>query len=593
MDKTKNTSLTRLFRFAGSYRYLTYTGCVLSGISAILGLLPYIFIWLSIKSLFDAVPNISQATEIIRYGIWALILTLASMLVYFAALMCTHLSAFRISRNMKSQAMHTIMKFPLGYFEDKDSGKLRKQIDDNADMTETLLAHNLPDLVGAVVTPIAVLVFLAAFDWELGLLCLIPFILSFLILFKMTGGKNAHNMVKYQNSLETMSSAAVEYVRGIPVVKTFQQTVYSFKDLYESIKAYGKWATEYSHNCRVPYILFIVAINGFFALLIPVGIILLQNGTDFSASLLDIVFYILFTPVCAVMMNKVMYATESSQQVQIVLNKFDEFTDCEALKQADQPKKPNNTNITFDHITFSYPGTTNKALDDISMKLEQGKTYALVGASGSGKTTAAAMIPRFWEPDSGKITIGGIDIREISEADLLDMISFVFQDNKLFKTSIRENLLMARPKATELELRNALHAAQCDDIINKLPQGIDTVLGTKGTYLSGGEMQRLALARAILKDAPIVILDEATAFADPENEYQIQKAFEVLIKGKTVLMIAHRLSSVKNADTIFVLDHGRLVEQGSHRELMQANDEYSRLYEEFTTSLGWKVAKEA
>ncbi len=592
MDK-KNTSFTRLFKFAGNYRYLTYTGCLLSGLSAIMGLLPYIFIWLCIKSLFTAVPDISMATGIIRYGLWALGLTLVSMLIYFCALMCTHLSAFRISRNMKSLAMHTILNFPLGYFEGKDSGKLRKQIDDNADMTETLLAHNLPDLVGAFVTPVAVLVFLAVFDWKLGLLCLVPFVLSFLILAKMMTGDNAKSMVKYQASLENMSGSAVEYVRGIPVVKTFQQTVYSFKDLYEAIKSYGKWATEYSHACRVPYTGFIMIINGFFALLIPVGIILLRHSADFAATLLDIVFYILFTPVCAVMMNKIMYATESMQQVQIVLTKFDQLTDFEPLKQPRQPLQPRNMSIGFKNVSFTYPGTTDKALDDVSMTMEPGKTYALVGASGSGKTTAAALIPRFWDPDSGRITIGGIDIRDMSEKDILDNISFVFQDNRLFKTTIRENLLMAKPGATDEELSEALSAARCDEIISNLPHGINTVLGSKGTYLSGGETQRIALARAILKNAPIVILDEATAFADPENEYQIQKAFETLVQNKTVLMIAHRLSSVKNADRIFVLNRGRLVEQGTHKELMKAKKEYARLYEEFTTSLSWKVAKEA
>ncbi len=592
MDK-KNTSFTRLFNFAGNYRYLTYTGCFLSGLSAIIGLLPYIFIWLCIKSLFTAIPDTSMATGIVQYGIWALGLTLISMLLYFGALMCTHLSAFRISRNMKSQSMHTLLKFPLGYFEGKDSGKLRKQIDDNADLTETLLAHNLPDMVGAIVTPIGVLVFLVLFDWKLGLLCLVPFILSFLILMRMTSGDNAKNMIKYQTSLENMSSSAVEYVRGIPVVKTFQQTVYSFKDLYEAIKSYGKWATQYSHACRIPYTGFTMIINGFFALLIPVGIIMLRHSADFASTLLDIVFYILFTPVCAVMMNKIMYATESMQQVQIVLTKFDQLTDCEPLEQSRQPLSPRDLSIRFEHVTFSYPGTTDKALDDISLAMEPGKTYALVGASGSGKTTAAALIPRFWDTDSGRITIGGIDIRDMSEQELLDDISFVFQDNRLFKTTIRENLLMAKPDATEEELKKALAAAQCDEIIANLPLGIDTVLGTKGTYLSGGEMQRIALARAILKDAPIVIIDEATAFADPENEYRIQKAFETLVQDKTVLMIAHRLSSVKNADRIFVLDHGKLVEQGTHKELMKAKKEYARLYEEFTTSLSWKVAKEA
>ncbi len=591
--RKKNISCTRLFRFAGNYRYLTYAGCLLSGLSSIAGLLPYIFIWLSIKVLFSTAADISMSVGIVQYGLWALGLTLISMLLYFGALMCTHLSAFRISRNMKSLAMHTILKFPLGYFEDKDSGKLRKQVDDNADLTETLLAHNLPDMVGAIVTPVAVLVFLAVFDWKLGLLCLVPFLLSFIILMGMMSGDNAKSMVKYQASLETMSSCAVEYVRCIPIVKTFQQTVYSFKDLYEAINSYGKWATEYSHSCRFPYTCFTTVINGFFALLIPVGILLLRHGMNFAGTLLDIVFYILFTPVCTVMMNKIMYATESFQQVQIVLTKFDQLTDCEPLRWPRQPLKPQELSIHFENVSFAYPATTDKALDNVSLSMEPGKTYALVGASGSGKTTAAALIPRFWDPGSGRITIGGIDIRDMSEKDLLDGISFVFQDNRRFKTTIRENLLMAKPDATEQELKHALAAAQCDEIIANLPYGIDTALGSKGTYLSGGETQRIALARAILKDAPIVVLDEATAFADPENEYRIQKAFETLVRDKTVLMIAHRLSSVKNADEIFVLDHGRLVERGTHKELLEAKKEYARLYEEFTTSLSWKVAKEA
>ncbi|MGI5985026.1 MAG: ABC transporter ATP-binding protein [Clostridiales bacterium] len=592
MKEKKRSSISRLMGYAGGYKALTITGCTLSGISAVLSLLPYIFIWFVIRDVFAALPDLSGATGLTHYGWMAVAFAAASVLVYFAALMCTHLAAFRTARNMRQAAVEHIVTLPLGFFSGNQSGRLRKIIDSNADMTESLLAHQLPDLVGAVVTPVAAIALLFVFDWRLGLLSLVPMILSVYLMTLMMGGKNADFFSRYQIELEKMSSHAVEYVRGIPVLKVFQQTVYSFKSFYKAIMSYNKLATDYAMSCRGPMTAFTTALNGTFLLLIPAGMLLAGTSSDGRETLLNLIFYILFTPACAGMMNRIMHASEALMKADEAVRKLDQIMLEKPLKEADNPKIPQSNSIEFKNVAFTYPGASRPALRNVSFVIPQGSTAALVGPSGGGKTTAANLIPRFWDVEKGQVLVGGVDVREIRSEDLMSRVAFVFQDTHLFKASLLDNIRAARPEASRAEALRAAHDAQCDDILEKLPNGIDTVVGTKGVYLSGGEQQRIALARAILKDAPIIVLDEATAFADPENEYMIQKAFETLTKGKTVLMIAHRLSTVRNADKIIVLENGSLTEQGNHEELLAGNKLYSAMWQDYQKSAQWKVGKE-
>lgn len=585
-------SLTRLMQYAGKHHYLTLLGCLFSGISAILALAPYICIWYVARSIFASLTNLSMAQEVIQYGWMALGFALLSMLIYFAALMCTHIAAFRTAKNMRMSAAKHLIDVPLGYFSANQSGRLRKLIDDNAGMTETLLAHQLPDLIGAIVTPIAAIVLLFVFDWKMGLLCLLPMVIAVYLLAQMMGGKNVKFFNRYQKAIEDLSAEATEYVRGIPVVKVFQQTVYSFKTFYTSIMNYKTLASDYAMSCRNPMTAFTTVLNGTFLVLIPAGMLFCSTATNGWAALTDFVFYILFTPMCALMMTRIMYASESLMQADEAVRKLDEILQTAPLQEPTQPQQPKNTAITFRDVTFTYPGGATPALHNISFEVPVHATVAIVGPSGSGKSTAASLIPRFWDVQKGAVLVGGIDIRQISFDMLMDQIAFVFQDTHLFKTSILENIRAARPTATREEVLAAAHAAQCDDILQKFPTGLDTVIGTKGIYLSGGEQQRIALARAILKDAPIIILDEATAFADPENETLIQKAFASLTKGKTVLMIAHRLSTVQNADCILVFDQGQLRESGTHVQLLAQDGLYASMWNDYQTSAQWKLGKE-
>lgn len=591
--KEKKSSLSRLMEYAGGHKALTITGCTLSGVSAALSLLPYVFVWLVIREVFAALPHLSSATSIARYGWMAMAFAAASLVVYFAALMLTHLAAFRTARNMRQAAIEHVVTLPLGFFSGNQSGRLRKIIDSNADMTESLLAHQLPDLVGAVVTPIAALVLLFVFDWRMGLLSLIPMVLAVYLMKRMMGGKNANFFARYQMALEDMSGHAVEYVRGIPVVKVFQQTVYSFKSFYNSIMSYNELATGYAMSCRVPMNGFTTAINGTFLLLIPAGMLLAGAASDGWGVLLNMIFYILFTPACAGMMSRIMYATEALMKADEAVRKLDQILEQKPLREPAVSKSPNGSTVEFKNVTFAYPGANQNALSDVSFQIPQGATVALVGPSGGGKSTAANMIPRFWDVDYGQVLVGGVDVRDIETEKLMDKVAFVFQDTHLFKASLLDNIRAACPNAIQAEALKAAHDAQCDDILAKLPSGIDTVVGTKGVYLSGGEQQRIALARAILKNAPIIVLDEATAFADPENEYQIQKAFEHLTSGKTVMMIAHRLSTIKNADRILVLNEGKLIEQGTHENLISEAGLYATMWQDYLSSAQWKVGKEA
>lgn len=587
----KQSNLSKLIGYAEGHKKLTVLGCILSGVAAILGLVPYVCVWLVARDALSSYPDVEYAGQMVIWGWMAVWFAVANIVVYFAALMCTHIAAFRTARNIRHTGVAHVMRLPLGFFTGNQSGRLRKIIDDNAALTEDLLAHKLPDLTAAVVTPIAAVVLLFAFDWRMGLLCLLTMILAMVCMFSMMGGKNAGFFHRYQQEIEKMSGEAVEYVRGIPVVKVFQQTVYSFKAFYAAIQSYSNLASQYAMSCRNGQTSFLTCINGAFVLLIPAAILLSSGGDGWSV-LADFIFYALFAPACGAMINRIMYASESVMEADEAMMRLAEILDQNPLPEPAKPEEPLSSEVTFDHVTFRYPGMEHPALDDVSFTVKSGTIVGLVGPSGGGKSTAAAMIPRFWDVQSGSVKIGGVDVRQMDSRDLMSRVAFVFQDTKLFKTSILENIRMARPKATIEEVKAAAKAARCDDILEKLPRGLDTVVGTQGVYLSGGEAQRIALARAILKDAPIIVLDEASAFADPENEALIQKAFEKLTKDKTVLMIAHRLSTIRNANDILVMEKGKLAEWGSHEELLAKGGLYADMWKDYQQAAAWKVGKE-
>lgn len=588
----KQSNLSKLMGYAGGHKKLTLLGCSLSGIAAVLGLVPYICVWLVARDVLSAYPDVTAAGGVVRWGWMAVWFAVGNIVVYFAALMCTHIAAFRTARNIRRTGVAHVMELPLGFFTGNQSGRLRKLIDDNAALTEDLLAHKLPDLTAAVVTPLAAIVLLFVFDWKMGLLCLLTMVLAMACMMSMMGGKNAGFFHRYQQEIEKMSGEAVEYVRGIPVVKVFQQTVYSFKAFYAAIQSYSELASQYAMSCRPGQTAFLTCINGCFALLIPAALLMTSGGNGWAV-LADFIFYVLFAPACGGMINRIMYASESIMEADEAMLKLDEILQQKPLTERAVSQKPKDASVVFDHVSFRYPGMERQALADVSFAVKPGTVVGLVGPSGGGKSTAAALIPRFWDVDEGSVKVGGVDVREINNHDLMEQVAFVFQDTRLFKISILENIRMARPGATVEEVRAAAHAARCDDILEKLPQGLDTVVGTQGVYLSGGEAQRIALARAILKDAPIVVLDEATAFADPENEALIQKAFGELTRGKTVLMIAHRLSTIQNADQILVMEKGVVKERGSHRELLAQNGLYAEMWQDYQQAAAWKVGREA
>lgn len=598
MNKKKNAELSRMFEFAGNRHWLTIVGCILAGLSTVLSMIPFVCIWFVIRDILNAMiqGNIALASDSGHYAWLAVAFSLLSILLYFGALCCSHLAAFRTATNMKKEAMHHIVTLSLGYFSENASGRLRKIIDDNAGLTEGFLAHQLPDLTGAVVMPVAVIILIFVFDWRLGICCLVPLAVSVIFLKKMMGGDNADFMSGYMTALENMNKEAVEYVRGIPVVKVFQQTVYSFKNFHAAIEEYKKYASGYAICCRIPLTGFNVTLNGTFILLIPAAMMLFNAVNGQAAGLdmfLDFLFYSLFTPICTTMMNRIMFASEQLMAAKSAVSRIEAVLQEQPLQEPLTPQKPKDASVAFHNVSFTYPGGEKKALDHVSFEVPAGKTIALVGASGSGKSTAASLIPRFYDVQEGEVLVGGVDVRNIAQKDLMDQIAFVFQNTRLFNDTLLENIRAARPDASREEVIKAAEAAQCKDIIDRLPNGLDTIVGNGGTYLSGGENQRIALARAILKDAPIIVLDEATAFADAENEHQIQLAFEGLTRGKTVLMIAHRLSTIQNADRIFVFDEGKVIEQGSHESLLKQGGVYASMWKEYQTQITWKVGKPA
>ena len=592
MKQKRKSDVAVLLDYAGSHKRLTFLGLALSAVSMLLSMAPYICIWLAARDLIAVAPDWTEAQSVAQYGWLAFAFAVAGIILYFAGLMCTHLAAFRTASNIRKQGVAHVMKAPLGFFDSNASGLIRGRLDAAAADTETLLAHNLADIVGTITLFVAMLVMMLVFDWRMGAACLLAAVISIVAMFSMMGGKNAQILGEYQAALDRITKAGTEYVRGIPVVKIFQQTVYSFKAFYAAIQDYSNLASQYAMSCRTGQTCFLTFINGAFALLIPAAL-LIASGGDVRTALVNLIFYALFAPACGQMINRIMYMSEAVMEADEAIGRLDEILSQQPMEEPKVQKRPVNAAVAFDHVTFTYPGADRPALKDVSFSVRPGEVVALVGPSGGGKTTAASLIPRFWDVDSGSVTVGGADVRELDSAALMGQMAFVFQDTRLFKESLLENIRAARTDASREEVLAAAHAAQCDDILEKLPQGLDTVVGARGVYLSGGEQQRIALARAILKDAPIVVLDEATAFADPENEHQIQKAFETLTRNKTVLMIAHRLSTVQNADSIIVLNEGKIAEQGSHSALLEKNGVYAAMWADYQRSAQWKVGKEA
>ena len=588
----KQSNLSRLLDYAGTYRILTYLSWVLAAAGALLALVPFGYIWRILKEVIEVAPQYENAVHVTQYGWMAVAFTVVAVLTYIAGLMCSHLAAFRIATNLRLAMVKHIATLPLGAIEQFGSGKLRRTISETAGSAETYLAHQLPDQAKAMATIAGLLTLLLAFDWRLGLLSLVPVALAFAVMTSMTGKRMQEQMTQYQNALADMSGEAVEYVRGIPVVKTFGQTVFSFKKFKGTIDNYERWVIAYTKQLRWPMIFYTLAVNSVFVFLIAGAFLFASGGTD-GGALLNLLFYIIITPVISLTLTKLMFMSENGMIVQDAITRIDRVLESPSLSCSNAPKHPKDSSVALDHVTFSYDGVKN-ALEDISLSIGAGQTVAFVGPSGGGKSTLAALIARFFDPQSGKISIGGVNVKDIDKSELMDTVSFVFQNSRLIKGSILDNVRMGKPNATDGEVLAALSAAQCMDIIEKFPDGVHTVIGSQGVYLSGGETQRLAIARAMLKNAPVLILDEATAFADPDNETKVQMAFNALAKGRTVIMIAHRLSTVVNADRIYVLKEGRLAESGNFAELSgQADSLFGTMWRDYQQSVQWKVVKEA
>lgn len=588
----KRSNLQRLLSYAGNRKPLTYVSWVLSAASALISLLPFWYIWKILDEVISVAPDFDKAKNITHYGWLAVLFAVLTIFVYICGLMCSHLSAFRIATNIRIALTKHITTLPLGKIEEFGSGKLRRTISETSGAAEGYLAHQLPDKAKAIASIIGLLAMDFIFDWRLGLLSLVPVLIGFIIMMSsMAGPSLQKSMTEYQNALAEMSNEAVEYVRGIPVVKTFGQSVFSFKKFKSTIDNYEKWTTDYTLNMRIPMTLYTLAINSIFAFLI-IGAFWFSHGNITGDFLLDMIFYIIITPVITVVLTKIMYMNENEMMVKDAIDRIDSVLNMESLTDPAKSSHPADNSVELRGVTFSYDGTKN-ALSDISLKISAGQTAAFVGPSGGGKSTLASIVARFFDPQQGKVLVGGVDVKDIGKEELMNTVSFVFQNSKLIKASILDNVRLGKPNATEAEVMQALKAAQCMDIIEKFPNGVNTMIGSEGVYLSGGEVQRIAIARAVLKNSPIIILDEATAFADPDNEAKVQAAFNELARGKTVIMIAHRLSTVVNADRIFVLREGKLAENGTFDELLKNGGTFANMWHEYQRSIEWKVEKEA
>ena len=585
MGKTEKYDHMKLIRqYAGGHSTLITLGRFLAAVSAVLTLVPYYELWKIIRC---AVKG--EDTDKIKVYAWsAVAMIVGALFIYIGALLCTHVAAFRVQANMRSSLMRRIITLPLGVFDEDGTGKIRRIVNDSTAATETYIAHTLADKTVAAITPVGLLVLVFAFNWKIGLFCMIPALIGFACMMSMMGKDMQEKMKQYQDALETMSSEATEYVRGVPVVKTFGQTVHSFKRFKACIDGFCKWTTDYTLMLRFPMTGFMTCINSIFAFIVIAAFVITKNGTS-NADILNIMYYIIITPLITIALTKIAYSGEAEMNLIDALKRVDRIMEIEPLKESKSDRKPADHGITLKNVSYRYKGAGRDAVSNASINIKPGEHVALVGPSGSGKTTLAELMVRFFDVTEGEIALGGVNVKEMSSAELMRQVSFVFQDSRLIKKSILENVRMGKPSASEKEVLAALEKAQCMDIIEKLPNGIHTVIGEKGTYLSGGEQQRITIARAVLKDAPILILDEATAFADPDNETRVQAAFEELSKNKTLIMIAHRLSTVMNADRIFVMDDGKCVESGNHEDLMKKNGLYRRMFDEYTKSIEWKV----
>jgi len=583
----------RLMEYAGHFKSLTYLSLILSALSSVLALLPFVCIWRIIREVLEVQPDFSRATGIVHNGWMAVLFAVLAWLVYVSALVCSHGSAFRTAANMKKTLMRHIARLPIGFADEMGSGKVRRTVTEVTGSTETLLAHNLPDMAGAIAMPVCMVAMLFLYDWRYGVACLIPVVLSFAVMMRMAGPAMQEDMRQYQNALERMSNEAVEYVRGIPVVKTFGQTVFSFHRFKASIDDYRDFCMHYTRMMRPSMVGYTVLIHSAFVFILGLTLLLIRGNNYRMDILLNFLFYVIFTPAIATAMTKVMFMSENNMKVKDAMDRMDTILGIRPLPEPKHGQEPRGAALELKDVTYRYMPDAPAAVSHLSLKADRNEIVAIVGPSGSGKTTVAGLISRFFDPQEGQVLIGGADAREIPKETLMRRVAYVFQDSRLLKRSIADNLRIAKPDATEDEMMEALQKAQCMDIIGRLPEGINTVLGSKGTYLSGGEQQRIAIARAMLKNADVVILDEASAFADPECEAQVQLAFQEMARGRTVLMIAHRLSTIRNADRIYVLKDGRVDEHGKHDELLKKNGLYAAMWEEYQKAVNWKVGETA